>query len=363
MSDALDVLRVAVAHGLPGVSPRPGEEPRLSAEVITLAAQHRVQGLLWAAIQAGAVVGEPQQVEDAREALNAALRTCLLAEETAVLALEALGGARVEARVLKGVAIAHLDHADPTERVFGDVDILIRRNDYRRALQALAAAGFLRAEPPVRGWWEKRFGKAIVLHAPSGGELDLHLAVTGGYFGEKINHERLWSSASPPFELAGVMARGLDTEGRLLQACCHAVLGGGSGMRARRDIAQLVLISGADWRVVLNSARLDGVELVQAAAVRTTWDELRLDAAHPFAQWAAAFVPDTMQQQALDSYTAAFNVGWASEGRGMLRALNTSDRIRFLGGLAVPSRASMRFRGRYWRLHLPLGAASLRRTR
>ena len=191
---------------------------------------------MWSAVADGTVAGSEELIGQARQATVEALRTCLVSEQTAVLALSA-GRAGVEARVLKGVAIAHLDHDNPAERVFGDADILIGRTDYRVALAALTDAGFRRSKPPVRTWWEQRFAKAIVFHALLGAELDLHLTITGGYFGEKIDHDRLWSTSSEPFDLAEVRARGLDREGRLLHACCHAVLGGGSGRRVRRDVA------------------------------------------------------------------------------------------------------------------------------
>ena len=67
---------------------------------------------------------------------------------------------------LKGIAIAELDHADPDERMFGDADLLMRRADYGAALAALTSAGFVRAQPAVHGWWEQRFGKAIVFRSP-----------------------------------------------------------------------------------------------------------------------------------------------------------------------------------------------------
>ena len=363
MSDVSDVLRAAVSFGLPGAAaPANTTCLPLSADVINLAVANRVQGLLWSAVNAGVVVGDNTIVGEVRDAHLAALRTCLIAEETAVLALEALGLARIDVRVLKGIAIAHLDHDEPSERIFGDADILIRRNDYTRALGALVAAGFQRAEPPVRGWWEHRFGKAIVLHAPMGGELDLHLAITGGYFGERIDHAQLWSS-SESFELAGQTVRCLDREGRLLQACCHAVLGGGSGLRAKRDIAQLLLISGADWRATLARAQGDVVDLVLAQAVRATWSELSLDPDHPAAQWAAAHHADLTQQRALAGYEAAATEGWAPEGRSVLAALGPADRVRFLAGLALPSRESMRFRHRSWRDHARLGFVAMRSGR
>ena len=263
--DPLDVLRVAVGHGLPGgelEAAASGVELLLDEDVIALADRHRVQGLLWTAVEDGVVVGDEAQVNAARQAREAALHHCHTSQATAALTIDALRSADIQARVLKGIAIANLDHADPTERMFGDADLLIRRTDYAAALAALTSADFVRVQPAVRGWWEQRFGKAIVFRAPTGGELDLHLAITGGYFGARIDHDELWASTSEPFLLDGVQAHGLDRQGRLLHACCHAVLGGGSGFRALRDVAQLVLISDADWRSVVERSRRDGSDLV-----------------------------------------------------------------------------------------------------
>ena len=212
----------------------------------------------------------------------------------------------------------------------------------------------------MRGWWERRFGKAIELLAPSGGELDLHLAITGGYFGARVDHDELWGGTSEPFELDGVEAHGLDREGRLLQACCHTVLGGGSGLRAVRDVAQLVLISGADWQAVVERAQRDGIGLVIAGGVHAAWTELGLDHHHPLVQWAAVFVPDPAQERAFAGYTAARGEGWAPEGLSVLAALGPIDRAAFLAALAVPSRASLRARGRTWPEHVRLGTSSLR---
>ena len=362
MSEPLEVLRTCVAHGLPAAARGNSEHdrPNLTAEVISLAAQHRVQGLLWSAVADETVTGSDELVELARQATVEALRTCLLSEQTAVSALSALGRAGIEVRVLKGVAIAHLDHDNPAERVFGDADLLIRRADYQVALSALASAGFRRSRPPVRTWWEQRFAKAVVLYAPSGGELDLHLTIAGGYFNETIDHDRLWATSSEPFDLAGLEARGLDLQGRLLHACCHMVLGGASGLRVRRDVAQLVLIGHADWQAAVAQAEHDSVDRVLAEAVRTTWADLRLTP-HGFARWASELAPDVVQQRAIASYNDESWNGWGPEGRGTLAVLGSADRIRFLAGLAVPSRASRRFRGRTWSQHLKSGTSVMRR--
>ena len=136
------------------------ERPVADAATVSLAVSHRVQGLLAAALERNVIVADAETTTAVLDAHLAALRTCLVAEETAVLAFDALHGAGVECRVLKGIAIAELDHDDPSHRVFGDADMLVARADYGGALDALSGAGFSRDEPPVRAWWERRFGKA-----------------------------------------------------------------------------------------------------------------------------------------------------------------------------------------------------------
>lgn len=332
--------------------------------MIEVATVHRVQGLLWATVESGVVEGSDELVAEARERLTGGLRTCLAVEESAVLAIDVLQRAGVEVRALKGMAIAHLDQVHPAERLFGDVDLLIRPDECRLALATLSDAGFVRAEPAVRGWWERRFGKAIVLHSPLGSELDLHLRLTSGYFGERLDHDALWSRPGPSISLAGITFDALDTEDRLLHACCHSVLGGGSGLRAVHDVAQLVLVSHADWQTTAERARRDGVDLVVARGVQTAWADLGLDPGHPAAIWSAAHVPDPQQATALDASRAALDgAGWKSEGHSMLAALGPIDRMRFLAGLAVPSSGSLHARGRTRRRHLEQGVAAMRGAR
>lgn len=347
MTATPQVLRDAVACGLPGSrSSLEGGRP-ITAEVVYAAVRHRVQGLLWDAIESGAVSCPDEVTATARDAYVAALRSCLAIEELAVGALDVLGDAGVSVRVLKGVAIAHLDHDDPARRIFGDVDLLVRRDQHGRALAALMDAGLSRAEPPVRLWWERRFGKAVLLRSASGGELDLHLRLTGGYFGEQIDHGALWDDAGEPFRLGGRPAAALDREGRLLHACLHAVLGGDSGLRTLHDIGHLVLVRGADWMVTVDRATESGADAVVAQAFQTTWSELGLDPHHPSAAWATRLEVSPEQAAALATYRAAIGgQGWLPEGRGTLAALSTLDRARYMLGLALPSAASLKARRR-----------------
>ena len=132
-------------------------------------------------------------------------------------------------------------------------------------------------------------------------------------------------------------------------------------MRAVRDVAQLVLISGADWKVVVDRAQRDGIGLVIAGGVHAAWTELGLDHQHPLVKWGSVRARLCPGTRLFVGYTVVRGQGWAPEGLSVLGALGPIDRAAFLAGLAVPSRASMRARNRTWSEHVRLGASALRR--
>ena len=263
-----------------------------------------------------------------------------------MLAFDALRAGGVDVRVLKGVALARLDYGEPQDRIFGDVDLLIRREDHQAALAALCGGGFARALPPVRLGWERRFSKALMMIAPNGSELDLHMALAGGYFGARFDHESMWRRVGATFELAGRTMTALDEADRLIHACLHGELGGGSGLRVRRDIAQLALASGLAWEDARNRAAQSGCDVVVAAGISNTWQMLDLDARHPCAVWASAYVGSARQQEMLSLYHRGSPSEWAPEARSTLAALGRIDQARFIAGLTFPSRSSLAARQR-----------------
>ena len=336
----------AVRFGLPGAVSAPDGPLIVDDAVVDQACAHRVEGLLWRALDNGGVTAPEAVAARAHDAHLQALRTCLAVEEVAIVAAEALGDRGIAARVLKGIAMAHLDYENPQDRTFGDADLLIRRADVPAAMASLHAAGFTRALPAVRQTWERRFSKAVMMTAPNGYELDLHLALAGGYFGEVFQHQRLWQRSGALLIIAGRALTALDKEDRLVHACIHAVLGGNSGMRVRRDIAQLVLVAQADWQVSRHRAIVSGCDSVLAIGITQTWAALQLDPAHPALEWAAQMTVSPEQQRALVHYGQASGRGWAPEARSTLAALNWRDQTRFIAGLVAPSRASLAARRR-----------------
>lgn len=83
-------------------------------------------------------------------------------------ALIALRGVGVEVMPLKGVLLRRLVYDDPAERPVGDVDLLVRGRDVRRAHEALDAAGFepifLEPMERERSFRHRRLGLLVDLH-------------------------------------------------------------------------------------------------------------------------------------------------------------------------------------------------------
>lgn len=338
-------LRLAVGMGLPTAPRRQTQLPELTAEVLNLAQQHRVVGLLAAAVDAG-MVSAGDYGSALRDAHLAAVRTTLVCEETAVLCARSLDAIGVTYRVLKGVAAAHLDFTDPALRQCGDADVLVPREVLDAALRALVTAGFTRPEPPVRGWWERRYGKAVVLVGPNGGELDLHMTLTGGYYGLAMHSETLFTPEPDSFTLAGAQLHALPQYLRLVNVACHSMLGGGSGLRAVRDVAQIASGDPATFVAARQCATEMNTVAVLALALQRAWSLLDLDPAHPACEWATEFTPTAADSARLADYQSAIGTSWLPEGRGALRALAPLDQVGYLAGLVFPSRASLRTRNR-----------------
>lgn len=351
MSDAAEWCALAAAHGLTRREPVTLTDDDVMA-LIETADEARVLGLVTAAAHDGEFQVSEWALEQISERNAKALHQCLLAEEAAVLATEALARRDVPCRVLKGIAIAHLDEADPALRHFGDADLLVPRGSWPTAVAVLEASGFRRDEPPVRGWWEQRYGKGTMLLAPNGAELDLHLAFVGGWFGAAAELASIWHEGSEPFTLAGVTMHAVTRPVRLVHAAYHAVLGRGSGVRALRDIAVLATSGPETWASARSLARQWQGEVVLAEGVRRAWNTLGLDPALPAAQWAHEIRPTAIEERHLAAYRREAGSEWSGEGLTALPAMPWRERVAYLAGLALPSRASLRHRNRTVPQHL-----------
>jgi hypothetical protein len=280
-TDEHPALVGAARHGLGPSAPPVRVEAAAAERVLARARFDHLTGFLAVAVADGAVTVDDDAVRAALERQwHDELVTCLRLESLAVRTAELLDSDGLRWRLTKGSALAHLDYVDATVRTFGDVDLVVHPADWPAALLLLTAHGYRREAPaPPRGY-DARYGKGATLKTAEGLEVDLHRRFAIGRFGVTTRMEPLFDT-SAAIELAGRTIPVFDPTGRLLHACFHASLGGFRGLRAFRDVAQLLLVTGADWAAAFAVARSWRSEAVVATAISDTWDRLELDVDHP----------------------------------------------------------------------------------
>lgn len=282
-------LVTAARHGL-GEPASPVDLPAdVAGRVLARARFDRLSGFLAAAVSDGAVTTGSESLRATLwQQWHDELLTCVRLEALAVRTADLLDAAGITWRLTKGAALAHLDYPDPAVRTFGDVDVVVHPAHWSAACQSLSAAGYRREAPALPGNYDARYGKGATLSAPDGLQIDLHRRFAVGRFGVRATMEMVFDSGGA-VELGGRPMPVLDPAGRLLHACFHAALGGFRRLRAFRDIAQLLLVTQADWQATVRIARSWRAEAVVASAVRETWDRLELSVDHPaYAQAASA---------------------------------------------------------------------------
>lgn len=345
----LDPVAIAVAaHRLAGAV-APGIDRPLDGSawrrLETTVRRQRLTGLLVAAIEDGALPATSEQRAAAVADHRAAVVADLHLERLLLHVADALDLADIEFRVLKGAAVAHLDYAEPTLRSFGDVDVLVRGDDFDAAVQALARAGIHRKVAEFRPHFDARYGKGATLVDDAGLEVDLHRTFVAGPFGMTIELDQLFRTATT-FTVAGRDLPALGHEERLLHACYHAAIGRGfPRLVPLRDVAEILLGGRADEDGVLSVASAWRGRAVAARAITTTWTTLELADATPLTTWATRYEPAEDEARMLVGYTGT---RW-SYGAQAIAALRVIPGVRakaaYVRALTLPRRRALDERG------------------
>lgn len=279
-------LIMAARHGLcPPHEPLHPERTE-ALRVLSLAQHDHLTGFLAAAVQAGEVIVDDEIADRINDAWHQELLACVVLEALAVRTGKTLEDAGVRWRLTKGAALAHLDYPDPSLRTFGDVDVITHSEDWSATLRALEGAGMHRDAESLGDRYDQRYGKGATLTSAEGLQVDLHRQLAIGRFGVTACMNDLFDGGDD-ITLAGRSIPVLTPECRLLHACYHASLGGFRRLRAFRDVAQLVLVTGVDWARTVEIARRWKAEAVVAGAIRETWEVFDLEDAEVH-EWARA---------------------------------------------------------------------------
>jgi len=309
-------------------------DAKAAHDVLARARFDHVTGFLASAVLAGVVIAQDDDVTSGLwRQWRAELLLCVRLEALAVRTAGILDAAGINWRLTKGAALAHLDYPDPSMRTFGDVDLVVHPSDWPAAFRLLTGNGYRREAGTLPHGYDARYGKGATLKSDDGLEVDLHRRFAIGRFGVAARMESVFDSSSS-IELAGRRIPVLEPASRLLHACFHAVLGGFRRLRAFRDVAQLILVTGADWRRTFAIARSWKAEAVVASAIIDSWNRLQLEVDHPAHARAESTVVSRGDQRVLEMFARGST--FRSQALSALRRLPPHEVPRYLWSLGQP---------------------------
>lgn len=331
--------------------------------MLAAVSEQRLWGLLAASIANGDLPATDAQAARAEAVHRLAMDAVLELEGMAVEVVGALAERGLRARLLKGLAIAHLDELDPSLRCFSDVDLLVGPADLSAAVEVLRTGGYERDLPERRAGFDRRFAKEATMTSSRGREVDLHRSLVLGYFGLSVDLGDLWA-ASSPILLAGKSHEALDADRRLLHACYAAVLGDPTPrLVLLRDIGLLLTGGRVDVDGTRDLARAWRGEVVLAAGIATAADQLG-GSGWPLVEWARSFQAPPGARRALRAYRSQGGTNTRVLLSGALAPMSIRSRAAYLSALAVPSRGYARSRRRAGRpAELSTGLRELIRRR
>ncbi|UQS22267.1 nucleotidyltransferase family protein [Amycolatopsis thermalba] len=331
-------LLAAAAYRLPGTDRAMPARPVRAEDwpgLLAAARKHRMTGLLTAAIAAGAFPATGAQAREAASAHATNQMRVLVLEHELLRILDLLTGAGIEARVLKGTAVAHLDYPDPALRSFNDLDVLVRAGDIDRTVAVLATAGFRRTLAEPRPGFDRRFDKGMTLRPPAGYELDLHRTFVLGPWGRRVDLDAVWD-AGQEFAIGGRAVRALSLPNRFLHACYHAALGDWPlRLGSLRDVAEMLRVVDGNPEPVRRTAASWGAEAVVAAAVADTVRLLGIKVPGELAHWAVGYIPSARDESWLGLHTTPDKT-FAAQAVATLRVLPWRDKPAYLRALVFP---------------------------
>lgn len=294
--------------------------------------RQKLVGVARAALDAGALeVDDPQALVDAHER---AMAEVLVLEDALLAALDGLSAASIDTLVLKGSALAHLLGPDPSERTFGDTDLLVPGDALPDAAAVLERLGARRVQPGVSPTYERRFAKSVTLRWRSDTELDLHRTLAPGPYGLMVDADAVFRHTTA-FELAGREVATATVELHLVHGALHVALGDVEPRLGNvRDVA-LLLRHDLDLDLVMRTVESWGCAHPVALGLRAAGAIGAGD--HPLLDWADSRRPTRRDRRLIESYRDRSG-RFRRQSLASLRVLSWPDRIAFLRSFASARR-------------------------
>jgi hypothetical protein len=174
--------------------------------------------------------------------------------------LDLFASERVGALVVKGPVLAVQAYGDPAMRSYGDLDLLVRQRDIRRATQLMIAAGY-GAQIPIRAIDAGKIPGQYLFSKPDAKPLvELHNDCTLRYFPRRLPLERFFERQIR-VRLDSREAPALSMEDELVFICVHGAKHLWERLMWIADVAALVSRqTSLDWDRAAASAKEVGAE-------------------------------------------------------------------------------------------------------
>jgi hypothetical protein len=181
----------------------------------------------------------------------------------------------IGALLAKGPILAVRAYDDPAIRSYGDLDLLVRQRDIRRATELMSAAGYAPAVPLSAIDSGKIPGQYLFSKPDSKLIVELHNDYTLRYFPRRLPLEDFFER-QVRVRLDGREAPALSVEDELVLICIHGAKHFWERLMWIADVAALVSRqTDIDWERVADSARAVGAERMLRTGLRLASDLLR----------------------------------------------------------------------------------------
>jgi hypothetical protein len=181
----------------------------------------------------------------------------------------------IGALVVKGPVLAVQAYGDPAMRSYGDLDLLVRQRDIRRATELMIAAGYAQAVSLSAIDAGKIPGQYFFSRPDSNLLVEMHNDCTLRYFPRPLPLEEFFARQIR-VPLDGREAPALAVENELVLICIHGAKHFWERLMWIADVAALVTRqTGIDWERVADSAKAVGAERMLHTGLRLASDLLK----------------------------------------------------------------------------------------
>jgi hypothetical protein len=303
-----------------------------------LAQRHGVQQLVYVALAAGSAPIAAEQMPPLQQIHQLNLRKALLLSRELIRIVDHLSALGIETMPYKGLALAEALYGDIALRQSGDIDLLIRRQDFCRVRDAVRDIGFT-SHSHLSAAQERAHLKSGYEYSFDGAAgpnlLEVQWAVQPRFYSIDFDMDGIFERAVT-VNVAGHAMKTPSPEDLFLVLSAHAAKHVWGRLIWLCDLARIMTLPNLDWEWIasqaneLGIARIMGITMVLANRL--------LGAAIPSAAAQAGFKFDDTETAAfgeeIQTHMAgenAYNVESLAYFRLMLRLRErASDRRRFL---------------------------------